>query len=1853
VKTTSSSSDPNNVYEFVKQKKVFVSDNFSHQMLATSVEETEDMRRDFQRVNEHGIIEQVSGPCEGCQVNAEYFFMETILAFLAFSMQKTIYSSLMHFAQKNTEWIEGQGKTQQDAYDAAERVNLIKKEQWFEIIHKILSKNEYFKTHITSRKVIPAHTFCEENNTDPERLTYLDTTPYHLELTDLILLVDGLKVDTQEARPHDLARHGNNIAGRYFMSVTSDTTAAILCDGTTRNEGKDSWPEPLTDKGLHGLVARRIEPAPLDQREKLITENRTVLTRRSRMRSHLSNCANKYTTGKKKNDPELNSYLLKTIAQCGEYFDGDLDLQEIRLLELSCAVAFSDGKHSGKTRNKKYRQNAQSKGMLNDNTDISTSLSSSLPAFMSDLPDSLLPASKSAPAASKASAHDDDDDVPPPLQDTSDSESDSDNEGKRINIPSNIRVLLKPLDIKSIQQRPTTIDYCLHCSSPISNMLEHYYHHTCSQCYGNMYVCSPIHSPHDCFLYQVLFKSLDDLTPHDRFELLGEFQTNDGDWHCIYCNSNCSRGWKSKRPHGLIDSTLCTYVPGCVSLGTIACQLAINNSNSNHMKLSSYNFPPSDVFSTQPVISTTEIPTSQPAVIPTLISSDNSLFISRGGKEYPKSNDSTNIVDILNINKMGSHYEEKAGKEDDSNSNSNNEKTNQKTLDIKSYSITNNSLRQKTDLSNSTNRHITTNEEMIRQNIIRNYVNELRHHDDWQTRQALDNNKENIEPKTEHQKLKISKPNKTYPLKDITYNPQDSFIQKISENNPVYTLKRQETCKYDSIYPNIRLTDSELRTIINEREHSDSINRNAEYSQYHTRTPYDLIRQNSQNPSISGTHMGQQYGNSPSLHTGDEYENSYHTNIHKHGHFGLIGQNTNTPIIRHLQVTQNDTNISTQQTSTQENMNSPSVQTVQHGNQLSPGIYSVSSDNTVTFTPPQQISTANIPSNIPLLVQQTLSHVQNTYPEQTSGINPTIQLVDTTQQPQRVHIKQEKGIVSESAQLEKHGKTTETHITKTDDNPGEPSDSESSTSSSSEEDKRKKSHRKGKSSKKSKKGKKGRKHRKYYSSSSSDSENETSSSSEEEKISKPKTTLLSMLQDMTCDSEYADELVFLKTLFTRRSELPELRHSNSNYTPKLTDYFPESYKGNAKRLKRYLTRLLEYTAIKAHTHRERADLISEGPGLSEECTKDLEMAAKIPLPGLSDNYKDDKYSQKTRLLDLLLTYVILFYKDEPISALQDLKLKGPFLSGITRLYQVITSGNTQLPPKLIEESIARAILRSDSGDGMNLLQSFQSSLLLHKKLDPSYTKDENKHRRLIYNCCATLANEYLTLNNNSQIKEQFTRSQQQKVPRDPYPRSPHVQHREQNPRSPPSQHQEQYYRPTSSQYREQPNQSRQSPYRELYTQNRQQYHQESQPQQYNRRIRFEDTHLTDVIEQDDLVTEYANMVLENRNTNEAIPDAEQARLDKIMSFQRVFLAKPCRCCGSPHHAMLANNKGKDNRMYTEYQCPASQCERWADARQSPIKNLKYQINPEKFAQMCKLDSYKVMEAWKHYCDQGAGKFKKPAELSQLKSSIISFCKPTNGVRPQEHRTSSVTFKIKSRNQQGEIATTPTPRNCVPSTVIAIHSGDPYSKGTNLCGTLHLLAATKVEQATHDEIDNLHSEGINHLESLYTNEYRSLDDPDALRVRLMLPNGESFVVPYKEVQGRILPDTGSTTSLINEEFAQRRGLHIEEAPYEIILRDVNNGERIIQKRCYLRLTITTVTGREVTTVLPALVIPDLSHEILLGTKDLERYQVSVIPHLGQAKITIGYEELVFPMMDEVSITELQINLIALNANRKQC
>jgi hypothetical protein len=211
----------------------------------------------------------------------------------------------------------------------------------------------------------------------------------------------------------------------------------------------------------------------------------------------------------------------------------------------------------------------------------------------------------------------------------------------------------------------------------------------------------------------------------------------------------------------------------------------------------------------------------------------------------------------------------------------------------------------------------------------------------------------------------------------------------------------------------------------------------------------------------------------------------------------------------------------------------------------------------------------------------------------------------------------------------------------------------------------------------------------------------------------------------------------------------------------------------------------------------------------------------------------------------------------------------------------------------------------------------------------------------------------------------------------------------------------------------------------------------------------------------------------------------------------------------------------------------------------------------------------------------------------------------------------------------------------PTPVVAFHTGvESVNTNDHLNGQLHLLLATRVEPATQQDINNL-IHGVDESNITIVDQPYQANDPRRIyRVRLVTPDGQSTVVPYREIQGRILADTGSTTTLIDESFAIAHGLHVETSPYQVLLRDVNNGEQVVSQRCYLRLTLTTITGSQVVVTILALCVPNLSHDILLGTKDLERYQVSVSPHMGQARMSIGNEEVSFPMLNDHSITRLQ-------------
>ena len=199
--------------------------------------------------------------------------------------------------------------------------------------------------------------------------------------------------------------------------------------------------------------------------------------------------------------------------------------------------------------------------------------------------------------------------------------------------------------------------------------------------------------------------------------------------------------------------------------------------------------------------------------------------------------------------------------------------------------------------------------------------------------------------------------------------------------------------------------------------------------------------------------------------------------------------------------------------------------------------------------------------------------------------------------------------------------------------------------------------------------------------------------------------------------------------------------------------------------------------------------------------------------------------------------------------------------------------------------------------------------------------------------------------------------------------------------------------------------------------------------------------------------------------------------------------------------------------------------------------------------------------------------------------------------------------------------------------------------------LHLLLATHVEPASEQEIEAACN---GDLEQIITKEVEDAVSTNrggsGCKVRFLMPYGEEYLIPYADITGRILADTGSTTTLINEDFAKRQGLEIHNTAEKLKLRDVNNGMSQLVNYCYLRLTLTTVMGEKITIVVLAHCVKNLNHDILLGTKDLERYKLSVLSHRGEAQMQIGNTVETLPMLDGMQITGLQDRLAR---KRVQC
>jgi len=187
-------------------------------------------------------------------------------------------------------------------------------------------------------------------------------------------------------------------------------------------------------------------------------------------------------------------------------------------------------------------------------------------------------------------------------------------------------------------------------------------------------------------------------------------------------------------------------------------------------------------------------------------------------------------------------------------------------------------------------------------------------------------------------------------------------------------------------------------------------------------------------------------------------------------------------------------------------------------------------------------------------------------------------------------------------------------------------------------------------------------------------------------------------------------------------------------------------------------------------------------------------------------------------------------------------------------------------------------------------------------------------------------------------------------------------------------------------------------------------------------------------------------------------------------------------------------------------------------------------------------------------------------------------------------------------------------------------------------------ATNIEPASNREIEAARRGDLDQIIVKETED--SVDTEEGGtggKVKFEMPYGAEYLVPYSGICGKILADTGSTSTLINEEYARRQGLEIHTTGKDLKLRDVNNGISELTDYCFLRLTLTTLLGERVTIVTLAHCVKRLNYDLLLGTKDLERYQLSIMPHRGEAHMQVGNNVEIFPMLDSLQISLLQEGL----------
>jgi hypothetical protein len=447
-------------------------------------------------------------------------------------------------------------------------------------------------------------------------------------------------------------------------------------------------------------------------------------------------------------------------------------------------------------------------------------------------------------------------------------------------------------------------------------------------------------------------------------------------------------------------------------------------------------------------------------------------------------------------------------------------------------------------------------------------------------------------------------------------------------------------------------------------------------------------------------------------------------------------------------------------------------------------------------------------------------------------------------------------------------------------------------------------------------------------------------------------SLYSMLHEMETAPEFTESLTNLKLLL-KRSDLIEVKPPRyesdlgRRRDVRYGDYFHDKFSGKAIKLKRYLQKLLQYSAQVANDELTRADIIADGPGLSDGCLTQLENASRVPLPGFTDTYDETPRAQKQRVLDLLLTYVNLFYQEEPNVALNDLRLEGPMLTGLLDLYHQLNKGSTILPSKLIEECLSRSILKETNGQGTSLIGNFQGQLRFHKRMEPGWEKNEAKHRRLLFNCCSELTTEAKSVPITSNLSTNTSNNSFRGGGNGNVKRENRTEHSV-----------NEAHVSWDDEY-------------ELY-------------EEYAA-LAITTPWVDNKPRYGDRQKSYGNRDGQNNGNREA----------KEAYITKVFCTAPCACCGSSKHAMLSPIRSAEGKAQTsEYICPVAMCDNWNEAKKTKPVKLRFAPCPKKFAAACKNDTNLANAALKDYIERGSGKFRDPKEREVFSDEVMKACKST-------------------------------------------------------------------------------------------------------------------------------------------------------------------------------------------------------------------------------------------------------------------